>query len=44
MEDCEQSSLIIQNEFETDAFKVIAASFKLQLTFRSPNAASVVHH
>ena len=31
--DCEQSSLIIQNEFEADALEVIVASFKLQLTF-----------
>ena len=31
--DCEQSSLIIQNQFEADALEVIAASFKLQLTF-----------
>ena len=44
IEGCEQSSLIIQNEFEADAFEVIAAGFKLQLTFRSLNKASVVHH
>ena len=31
--DCEQSSLIIQNEFEADALEVIAASFELLLTF-----------
>ena len=44
IEGCEQSSLIIQNEFERDALEVIAASFKLQLTFRSVNKASVVLH
>ena len=34
---------LIQNEFERDAFKVVAAGF-IKLTFRSPNKASVVYH
>ena len=34
---------LIQNEFETDAFKVVAAGL-IKLTFRSPNKTSVVYH
>ena len=37
-----QETCLIQNEFETDAFKVVAAGF-IKLTFRSPNKASVVY-
>ena len=36
-------TFLIQNEFERDAFKVVAAGF-IKLTFRSPNKASVVYH
>ena len=38
----DQETCLIQNEFETDAFKVVAAGF-IKLTFRSPNKASVVY-
>ena len=34
---------LIQNEFERDVFKVVAAGF-IKLTFRSPNKTSVVYH
>ena len=40
---CDQETFLIENEFETDAFKVVAAGF-IKLTFRSPNKASVVYH
>ena len=39
----DQETCLIQNEFETDAFKVVAAGL-IKLTFRSPNKTSVVYH
>ena len=41
-ETCDQETCLIQNEFETDAFNVVAAGF-IKLTFRSPNKTNVVY-
>ena len=38
----DQGTCLTENEFETDAFKVVAAWF-IKPTFRSPDKASVVY-